>query len=39
MSGVGHLKFLWHSESGIIEHQFLEEYGNVVRVKGPFSVR
>ena len=39
MSGTGHLKFLWHSESGVVENRFLEEYGSVVRIKGPFSVR
>lgn len=39
MSGVGHLKFLWHSESGVIESLFLREYGGIVRIKGPFLVR
>ena len=39
MGGVGHLKFLWHSECGVVENQFLREYGTVVRIKGPFLVR
>lgn len=39
MGGVGHLKFLWHAEFGVIEDRFLREYGSVVRIKGPFSVR
>jgi len=39
MGDIGHLKFLWHSESGVIENRFLKEYGNVVRIKGPFLVR
>jgi len=39
MGDVGHLKYLWHSECGVIENQFLREYGTVVRIKGPFLVR
>jgi hypothetical protein len=39
MGGIGHLKFLFHSESSAVESQFLNEYGSVVRVKGPFLVR
>ena len=36
---AGHLKFLWHSESSVIESRFLREYGGVVRIRGPFLVR
>ena len=39
MGGIGHLKFLFHSESSVVESQFLNEYGSIVRVKGPFLVR
>ncbi|KAF9787463.1 cytochrome P450 [Thelephora terrestris] len=34
---LGHLKFLWHAESGVIEDRLLKEYGSVVRIKGPLS--
>ena len=39
MGGVGHMKFIWHSESSVVESRLLNEYGSVVRIKGPLLVR
>jgi hypothetical protein len=36
---VGHLKLLWQSERGTIEEMFWDNYGSVVRIKAPFTVR
>jgi len=38
MGGVGHLKFLGHAKRGVVESQFLREYGTVVRIKGSLLV-
>ena len=37
--GVGHLKYLWSSECGVIEDHFLSEYGGIVRFRGALLVR
>jgi hypothetical protein len=36
---VGHLKLLWQSDCGTMEEMFLDNYGSVVRIKTPFTVR